>query len=798
MLNAVFGNDRQTKDRPEFGSNAAPHSRPFTFTFLLLTLVSLLAVTLMAYQPVLFKFYAGDDYSHLPWLKLAMSQPQLVLRNFYQPWMDSQLTLFYRPLAPAVAALGYAIWGANSLAFRVLNISFLAMTSLFVGLTAFALARLSSKSQSTNLTHLAVLLTGAGLFALYPSHPEAITWIEGMNESMCTMFILVGLWCYIQWRVSATRKFLIFSLIAQAFAFTCKETSIALAPTIVACEFLLGRYFASSDPEGLMAALKRTIQHTAPYFVLVAVYFLIRRLCLGTFVGGYDNSLLLTADLSALAARVLHALSMLVVPINKDMLGTHSIWVKAWEIGVVVTSVLTIATLAVSPRSRRIITFTLVWFLIALIPFYKVLAVTDNLQGSRLIYLASAPFSIFLALATLLPLKQKMLRAGLFGVSVYMLLISGFLAYTNNQAWAAAGSLSNAVQEQIRQLYAKTTGDPPTIVVGLPGNYKGAFVGLNAIDGMTKSPQLDRDVFNCSAIEDTSQIVPFGFLKDSIWQNRNNIKAVCWNSQELKLLPAQLPTIRDSSASWQVNALKELVVRDLSGKGPASVTINLTGIPCWNIDFVAIKLRLTAPDQIRNNDLHLLYKNDTIGDFQLRYRTSARLLQSDREQTVVFPLRGLAEWSFGGNCRGFKLLLPKGSDLLIDGISIQPSDSLIPRLSFDHSGYLENRGIVHLNPGTPTQNLTYDVGGIPAAANAIAEITQQSTFFDDHNCRELNRNLLKIVNLPGEQGTLKLNASDFPTNGFYQLRIRAIDKDSNPVGLAGDHIIVSLEKAPSQ
>jgi hypothetical protein len=54
--------------------------------------LSLLAV-ILAYRSILFDFFLGDDFVHLPWLKQAATDPRLVLANFYGDSLNSALSL---------------------------------------------------------------------------------------------------------------------------------------------------------------------------------------------------------------------------------------------------------------------------------------------------------------------------------------------------------------------------------------------------------------------------------------------------------------------------------------------------------------------------------------------------------------------------------------------------------------------------------------------------------------------------------------------------------------------------------
>ena len=765
---------------------------------LLAAFLALVAAIYCAYQPVFFNFFAGDDYAYLPWLRQAMQQPELIWRNFHHPWMDSQLTQFYRPMITATMALEYFFWGANSLAFRLTNLGCLALASGFLGLISWDLARLSSIEKPA-VRQFAIV--AAFLFALYPLHPEATVWLIGRVDSMCTMFFLASLWYYIRWRSLVNNKYLVISLCCSVLAFTCKETSIALAPTIVLCEIVFGKLFpgATSQDNGLrtpITELRRVVAKTAPYVLLLAGYFLLRLFCFGTFVGGYDNSLALNSDLTDFASRFIHGLRMLAVPINKEMLGEHNVLVKVWEVGIALCGLLSIASALFDAKAKKLILFAFAWFILALIPVYKVFMVDNDLQGSRLGYLASAPLCIFIACGALFSFRRIFPRM-LFSFYASMIILAGFMLYINNKAWAEAGHLSNEIQKQITAMYDKLPGDPPVIIVGLPGSFKGAFVSINAIDGMTKSPQLKTDRFNCTPLEDTNPIFPFGFVKDSIWQNRGKIACYYWNTNNRTLEPANIAISKGSMLTWQGSKLKELIDAGKTKQQqarPKGLELTLTGLPCWSSDCISVGLRQTDVSKMTGgSNAILFYKNDIIHDFKLRYRTQAALSPSAKEQNIVFVLRGLPEWSFGGTRGAVRLSLPPEFDGTLKSISIEPSDAVMPKVTFGDSGFLDLCGKVKLDAKHHAHTLVYDERGMKGAVTTTIEISKPSTFFEQRNSEKPENNLLKTIELGGSHGTFVLGINEFPVKGLYQLRLRAKDRSGAPLGVASDHIVVSVD-----
>lgn len=800
---------------------ASPKQHPLSIGLLVAVFLALIAAIYCAYKPVLFGFFAGDDYAYLPWLKQAMRQPELVWRNFNHPWMDSQLTQFYRPMITATMALEYFFCGPNSLVYRLTNLGCLALGSLLLGLIAWDLARVSSIEKPSVAGRFAIV--AAFLFALYPLHSEATVWLIGRVDSMCTMFSLASLWCYIRWRLYDNEKLLGLSILCSILAYTCKETSITVAPAVALCEIFFGNSFQNSPSQApnnksILSDLRRIALKTFPYFLLLGGYFLVRLVCFGTFIGGYDNSLALNDDLAGFATRIIHGLRMLVVPVNKDMLGAHDIFVRVWQVGIGLAGLLSLISAAIDTRARKIAGFASLWFVLALVPVYKVFTIADDLQGSRLGYLATVPFCMLIACGGLLTLNKHTLSRLLLPFYACVLFLAGTLLNTNNQAWAEAGRLSNNIQRQIGLLYETLPGDPPVLLVGVPISYKGAFVCLNALDGMTKVPQISRDIFNCYLLNDCDSVTPFGFLKTSMFDNAKGIKSFYWDSATQCLKPVagdrgQTPF----SASYQGKALNSIItaaspetsLRGVAGGGllvskrsstvsRPELELNFKGLPCSSIDFVSLKLKQLGPD-INSSDksVLLLYSNNIISKFDSRYRTQASLDPSANEQEILLSLHSLPEWCFGGACRGLKLLLPANSNLVIEQLCLKPTDAVLPNFSFPHSGYLEKRGTLELNDTHDREIIYFDLSKVEGAVLAVCEITRPSGSFTIPNSKNMDSTSSEIKRIPREKGSFLLTLNDFPSKGLYQLRLRGLDKNNNPVGLASDNIVVSVSKNAS-
>jgi hypothetical protein len=781
-----------------------PSSNPSGKLFWLIAIGLLLAATFLAYKPVLADFLTGDDYAYLPWCKMAMTDPGAILVEFHRPWMNNFSNAFYRPMLTVSMALDYRIWGPGGFGFHLSNFIYLLVSSTLCGFIVYELAPEEESDQVNKQQRLSWAIASGGLFALYPLHPEAISWMTGRVDCFTTMFILGSLWCYIQWRKNNALKFIAIGILSMAIALMSKESAITIPVLITLYEFWLG------DPgnDGLVATVLRTVKKSLPFWIALAAYFIWRRIALGTFIGGYDNSLFIT-DWQALAARWSEGLKNLVVPLNSFYFGAHSLITKAWY-GFLATSIVCFIVAAVkNPQLKRTIAFLICWTLASFIPVYKIFTLNGGLQGGRLVYLVTVPLCILLTFGFAFLSHRN--RVGAFQNTLIALTMSlaCFVLYTNNLAWAASGEITNKIKSELNQFYTVTSGDPPVLIAGLPNSYLGAHCCVNAQDGLTKFPQINRDIFNCYKIDEDDPFFPFGYLKNSILLSGS--KLLFWDQHSEKLKPVSFAQSELSQTEWRGDQLKNivdvlpnplvqasfgssgLVIKSDStpNKRPA-IIVKIPNLSCWRTDFIAMKLRVGQPGDT-GIGADLLYKNEILNDFELAYRLHATIDNKEDSQEVIFPLRSRATWAFGGVAKELEIRLPAKGQFTIEAISLPMTNTLLPKIGFPNSDLKESRGILHFDSKHPGNQITFDLSNLEGATNAHLEITKLSQYFEEQNTRNESKVLMRTITSDKSRGTFALNRLDFPSRGFYQARIKAFDAAGKQIGLSSDYISLSID-----
>ncbi|MBX9877775.1 MAG: hypothetical protein K2Y22_04895 [Candidatus Obscuribacterales bacterium] len=772
-------------------------------------LVLVIAATIVAYSNVLFNFFNGDDFVHLTWLKDAVKNPELIWRNFHSSWLDGTTTRFYRPLISVFMVTDYLAWGINGLGFHITNLLFHLASTLLI---FFIVKNLARNSQTW-------ALTAAGLFGLYPLHPEAVSWITGRVDSVVTPFCLFSLLAFMYYRQSGKLFWAALATVSMWLGLFSKEMAITLPAIFVLYEVLYGQSSSSLGSSfgklnWFIEKSKSIVVHTGWFWLMLGLYFFVRVKALGTFVGGYDDSLLYIANFNNFISSWLHGLKKLVVPLNMNLMSTRHILSITWQGSAIVSAVLGIYSIFKNKDLLRPVAFLTCWLILCLAPVYKIFNITDDLQGSRLAYLATVPLTILMTVAFARFSQGR--ASGLKNilkavVAVCLLTSAAMLLWTNNQAWAEAGRQSNAIRMSLNELYKKVEGDPQALFIGLPDEVNGSYICRNALWGMTKSPQMHRDIVNCLMVNSFEPILPFGYLKESLYQAKEQVRLFRWDNTSESFLDISLPesdSLSKVTTVFQGNALKQIakpqkisgttytwlpdgtlsVSSSADARKHSEIILDLGKLPCWFTDFIAVNFEvLHLPEQSAQWGADLLYKNDINKDFELRRRTHAQIYPK-----TVFALHSLPEWSLGGTAKQFKLMLPPGSELKIKSIEVVRPETVMPSLTFKNSGYFGTKGYLHISDKDNTQVINIDTREIANAAGARIEITRPNLLFEFQNTTEPSRVIAQTIDT-GKKASVTLTEDKFPSAGIYELRVRAIDSAGNPVGLASDHIVISVD-----
>ena len=194
-------------------------------------------------------------------------------------------------------------------------------------------------------------------------------------------------------------------------------------------------------------------------------------------------------------------------------------------------------------------------------------------------------------------------------------------------------------------------------------------------------------------------------------------------------------------------------------------------------------LATTGADLLVSNDLH--------PETDLRRRVHTAVPQGDG--TLFFCLHGMPEWALGGNCRNLKLLLPDNCRLVVTAVELLPATTIAPTLNFPNSGYLGSKGFIHMSADKKEQAVTLNATTIDKAAAVELEVTRPNLTFEEQNSSEPSSVVMRRLRINSPSGAVILHRSQFPATGLYEARPRALDTRAVPIGVAGDHIVISVD-----
>jgi hypothetical protein len=763
----------------------------------LIELAVMLTITTVAYSPVLFNFFLGDDFVHLSWLSKCINDPSMLLFNFNHSWLDVITTKFYRPLISVFMFTDYAIWRTNGFGFHLTNLLFhLANCCLVFGITNTLDGVMSQaggdvsgsgsedasvKSRKRKLNILRWPFLSSLLFGLYPLHPEAVSWITGRVDAVVTTFYLGCLYSYMRWTTTRKPLYLVLSILSDICALLSKEMAVTIPVAVCAWEL----YYHSPKK----VTLKTSVVPVSFFWIMLALYFVVRRLALGTFVGGYDNSLLFVAHSNALVTQWLHAIKMTLIPINKNVISDRNILTLGW-----ITGMLTAAGAMINVLMKRQLRNTLLFLgallAISIVPIYKLFAIADNLESSRLVYLPSAFLCMIITLAlsqlftTRKQLPTRVIIAFSTLTSIFLSCAFGLL-WRNNQVWRDAGLECTAIRKSLEIVSRDQPADTHLLLIGLPDQINGAYICRNASPGIVETPQSSKTLTDCIFLNSYDPVFPFGFLKKSLQDCRSSVQIWNWNRELQALCKVSLPAPAEAKDTESVKISVS-----------PSMRFNANKIPCWNTDFV---LMTPSKESKAEKSPQFTFANDICTNRNPDSRLSFYDLKMPDKAGEIIPLRAKALWAFGDSGELFHRAPSQNNKPRRDGneptFEIVSAKKIMPSLDFNNSGYLGSKGFLHLSEKHPSEKVLCNANQIADVDHFSLEILKPNQFLNpaEQNGVDPAAQALKEIRSTGKAGFIVIQRSDLEGQGLYQARLWSMDKNGQRVGVAGDHIIISID-----
>lgn len=138
--------------------------------------------------------------------------------------------------------------------------------------------------------------------------------------------------------------------------------------------------------------------------------------------------------------------------------------------------------------------------------------------------------------------------------------------------------------------------------------------------------------------------------------------------------------------------------------------------------------------------------------------------------------------------------MPPGNYKL-SNISFSNSAKRIPLLTGDPKTVKEELDGISYLIGT-YGDFNYDASKIPGAVSVAIEISKPNAWFEHYTSElrdmSLSKNSLVTKYIQNTQGQFRLNASDLPTDAYYQIRLAALNSNGQMIGYISDPINIQV------
>lgn len=317
----------------------------------------------------------------------------------------------HRPVRSASYAFDYALSGLDPWGYHVSNIAYHALSAIVVFLIAQALC-------SRTVTALFTAL----LFAVHPIQTEAVTYLSGRRDVLSGLFVLLGVYLFIQYRRTGRVGYLALVLPVYPLAFFTKESGIILPLLCFSYDAVSRiRAEASGHGNGVSSLRKAWVAARAALgegwrvylpFILLAVGFASYTLLYAresrqmTYYGGSFGLTMLTE-----ARVVVQYIRLLVFPLTLNADYSYNAFpvTTSWADPAALSAVLMLVALGYAALralpSLPLVTFGGVWFFVALLPVAQIVP-HHELMAEHFLYIPSVGFCLAIA-ALLDPLLDR-------------------------------------------------------------------------------------------------------------------------------------------------------------------------------------------------------------------------------------------------------------------------------------------------------------------------------------------------------------------------------------------------------
>ncbi len=317
---------------------------------------------------------------------------------------------YYRPLAIFTHLIDYSIWRLNPLGYHITNVLLHILVSLLVYWLVFSI-----------YNNRFLPLISCILFLVHPIHSGTVSYISNRADLLSAFFLLLTLICYIKYLQGKTKMLFFAVLLSYALAILSKENALVLPLLLLLYHYVFHK--------------KIKLKAILPVFLIVLVYLLFRVSLFKLAFTGIDAAL---KRVPGFFVAITNYLKILLFPFNLRMDYGNKIFIF-FEPKAIFGFLITIALLifaAIKRNSSKLISFSIFWFFISLLPVTSVYPVTRYYMAEQWLYLPSLGFFVIIGYL-INSLYVRSLKAKYFSIMIVVVYVIAcfFITFKQNNYW---------------------------------------------------------------------------------------------------------------------------------------------------------------------------------------------------------------------------------------------------------------------------------------------------------------------------------------------------------------------------
>lgn len=794
-------------------------------------LAVLLLIVGLCFGRTLTSYFLADDFGEVSYVsRIFNGEPHLFWSNFTGNYMQIPGMNVYRPWLLVSLVIDFLLYRANAVGYYFTNLSFFTGVVFLIYFVTRQLTRGWSRTRSA-----VAAFFGAALFAANPLRCESVSWVVGRVDIVCCFFYLSSYLLFLKSRNSVQRRFgyTAAGILAFLIAMGTKEMAIGL-PVLLA----LTAFFGIGDTpraRSFVEKLRDAASFSAPLWACTVVYFVIRYACLGTLGGGYVAGFG-ASQVSYMVQRWMDpdTIKRLFFPFCHSLFNGHTVFAELLTLFYGALAGLALIRLVDKKLSLKWFLFLTGWLATAAVPIFQLWGLGFDLEGARFYFFLSIPLCLMAPILLFRPntalrsaAELKFLTASAVTLTAIGCILGRVAALTDLE-WVHAGKENKQVSLQAQKLAVSARLDLIP-VLGIPKERSGAHQILNGstFNTMLSPPFTSTKTAQRFATFDPIMFGPSEYIDagrfKSVLQNSLG-EFFVWNATkgdfEKRILDVNAQPIgtvdlplASGVSGWLPNAharaiykLNDGAVEMTSMQDGDSVRIGGLNINPLAADFIQFDCKAEGvPDGAQ----FTVYSAGTeavspgaeaettatkVGSTAIEpveARAEAAMFNSDSFRTVRVRLSRYWRWFCQGNLASLSVQPYPCQQVTMRNFRLLSADQVSPSMILSNKK-CDGTGIYKTSSADVVVSINQRQ--VKGATGFEIEIGKVNYFFNNFEKVAVASPVQSTVRAGSDVSTVHIDANEFATPGFYELRARCLDVAGQPIGEYSDNLTLRISQ----